>query len=142
LSPAKEPHPGATLRRLKHLPKEHRLMNRRDVLLKALHNETTPRPAWLPFVGVHGAKLTGRTARDYRNLVAIADPGTRGKLLHTLGGRRCRVDCSAAQWTCEEVDGDPPPALVLIVRGPCASAVRQRIRTLQPENPSSPDKVL
>ena len=40
-------------------------MNRRDVLLKALRNETTPRPAWLPFVGVHGAKLTGRTAREY-----------------------------------------------------------------------------
>ena len=40
-------------------------MNRRDLLRKALRNETTPRPAWLPFVGVHGAKLLGQTARDY-----------------------------------------------------------------------------
>jgi MtaA/CmuA family methyltransferase len=40
-------------------------MNRRDLLRKALRNETTPRPAWVPFVGVHGAKLLGHTARDY-----------------------------------------------------------------------------
>lgn len=40
-------------------------MNRRELILKALRNETTPRPAWLPFVGVHGAKLIGRTAREY-----------------------------------------------------------------------------
>ncbi len=40
-------------------------MNRRDLLQKALRNETTPRPAWVPFVGVHGAKLLGQTARDY-----------------------------------------------------------------------------
>jgi uroporphyrinogen decarboxylase len=40
-------------------------MNSRDILLKALKNETTPRPAWVPFVGVHGAKLTGQTARAY-----------------------------------------------------------------------------
>ncbi|MCX7826053.1 MAG: uroporphyrinogen decarboxylase family protein [Verrucomicrobiae bacterium] len=40
-------------------------MNRRDLLLKALRNEPTPRPAWVPFVGVHGAKLIGKTARDY-----------------------------------------------------------------------------
>lgn len=40
-------------------------MNKRDLLLKAFRNETTPRPAWVPFVGVHGAKLIGQTARDY-----------------------------------------------------------------------------
>lgn len=40
-------------------------MNRRDLLRKALRNETTPRPGWVPFVGVHGAKLLGQTARDY-----------------------------------------------------------------------------
>jgi PAS domain S-box-containing protein len=72
----------------------------------------------------------------------IRDEVYRIKGFADVGGRRCRVDYSAAQWTCEEVDGDPPPALVLIVRGPCAPAVRQLIRTLQPENPSSPDKVL
>lgn len=40
-------------------------MTRRDLLLTALRNETTPRPAWVPFVGVHGAKLLGESARDY-----------------------------------------------------------------------------
>lgn len=40
-------------------------MNRRDLLRKALRNEPTPRPAWVPFVGVHGAQLLGHTARDY-----------------------------------------------------------------------------
>lgn len=40
-------------------------MNRRDLLLNAFRNETTPRPAWVPFVGVHGAKIIGQTARDY-----------------------------------------------------------------------------
>ena len=72
----------------------------------------------------------------------VRDEVYRIKGFADVGGRRCRVDYSATQWTCEEVDGDPPPALVLIVRGPCAPAVRQLIRTLQPENPSSPDKVL
>jgi uroporphyrinogen decarboxylase len=40
-------------------------MNGRDLLLKALRGETTPRPAWLPFVGVHGGKLLGLNAKDY-----------------------------------------------------------------------------
>ncbi len=40
-------------------------MNRRELLLRALRNETTPRPAWVPFVGVHGGKLIGKSAREY-----------------------------------------------------------------------------
>jgi uroporphyrinogen decarboxylase len=40
-------------------------MNEKEILLKALHNEPTPRPAWLPFVGVHGAQLLGVSASDY-----------------------------------------------------------------------------
>jgi uroporphyrinogen decarboxylase len=40
-------------------------MNKRELLLKALRNESTPRPAWVPFVGVHGGKLIGKTAREY-----------------------------------------------------------------------------
>jgi MtaA/CmuA family methyltransferase len=39
-------------------------MNRRELLLKALRNETTPRPAWVPLVGVHGGSLIGKTARE------------------------------------------------------------------------------
>ncbi|MGD0089769.1 MAG: uroporphyrinogen decarboxylase family protein [Planctomycetota bacterium] len=37
----------------------------RELLLRAVRNETTPRPAWLPFVGSHGAKLIGCKAAEY-----------------------------------------------------------------------------
>ncbi len=37
----------------------------RDLVLKALRNEVTPRPTWVPFVGVHGAKIIGARAADY-----------------------------------------------------------------------------
>ncbi len=37
----------------------------KEILLAALRNEQTPRPAWLPFVGVHGGKLIGKTATEY-----------------------------------------------------------------------------
>jgi uroporphyrinogen decarboxylase len=37
----------------------------KELLLKALRNEQTPRPAWVPFVGVHGGKMIGVTASDY-----------------------------------------------------------------------------
>lgn len=37
----------------------------RELVLKALRNEVTPRPAWVPFVGVHGAKIIGVSAADY-----------------------------------------------------------------------------
>lgn len=40
-------------------------MNGRDLLLAAVRNQYTARPAWLPFVGVHGGRLTGRSASDY-----------------------------------------------------------------------------
>ncbi len=40
-------------------------MNGRDILLTAVRNGNTPRPAWLPFVGVHGARLLGLPASDY-----------------------------------------------------------------------------
>lgn len=37
----------------------------KEILLGALRNETTPRPAWVPFVGVHGGKLIGVDAATY-----------------------------------------------------------------------------
>lgn len=40
-------------------------MERRELLLRALRNETTPRPGWVPFVGVHGGKLIGQPANIY-----------------------------------------------------------------------------
>jgi uroporphyrinogen decarboxylase len=40
-------------------------MTGKEILFKALRNELTPRPAWVPFVGVHGAHLIGAKASDY-----------------------------------------------------------------------------
>ncbi len=37
----------------------------RELLLRAIRNEVTPRPAWVPFVGVHGAKIIGKPADEY-----------------------------------------------------------------------------
>lgn len=40
-------------------------MEGKRLLLESLRNRPTPRPAWVPFVGVHGAKLIGVTADAY-----------------------------------------------------------------------------
>jgi uroporphyrinogen decarboxylase len=40
-------------------------MTGKELLLKAVKGEETPRPAWLPFVGAHGGKLIGKTATEY-----------------------------------------------------------------------------
>ena len=40
-------------------------MTGRELLLEALRNKPTSRPAWVPFVGVHGGKLLGLTATEY-----------------------------------------------------------------------------
>ncbi len=40
-------------------------MTGKELLLNTIHCRPTPRPAWVPFVGVHGAKLIGTAADDY-----------------------------------------------------------------------------
>lgn len=40
-------------------------MTGKEILLMALQNELTPRPAWVPFVGVHGGQLIGMKASEY-----------------------------------------------------------------------------
>ena len=50
-------------------------MNGKELLLKAIKNELTPRPAWLPFVGVHGAKIIGKTATEYLKSTSIIVQG-------------------------------------------------------------------
>ncbi len=40
-------------------------MNGKELLLKAIQGQHTPRPAWAPFVGVHGGKLLGVTATEF-----------------------------------------------------------------------------
>ncbi|MFO7617142.1 MAG: uroporphyrinogen decarboxylase family protein [Bacteroidales bacterium] len=40
-------------------------MKGKELVFKAIRGETTPVIPWVPFVGVHGAYLTGRSASDY-----------------------------------------------------------------------------
>lgn len=40
-------------------------MSDKQLLFAALRGETTSRPAWVPFVGVHGGELIGVTAEQY-----------------------------------------------------------------------------
>jgi MtaA/CmuA family methyltransferase len=40
-------------------------MNGKELLLSALRNEETSRPAWVPFVGCHGGFLINKTATEY-----------------------------------------------------------------------------
>ena len=40
-------------------------MTGKELVLKALKNEETPRPAWVPFVGCHGGHLIDRSASEY-----------------------------------------------------------------------------
>ncbi len=40
-------------------------MTGKELLLSAMRGEETERPAWLPFVGCHGATLIGKTASEY-----------------------------------------------------------------------------
>ena len=39
--------------------------NGKELLLKAIKGEETPRPGWVPFVGCHGGFLIGKTATEY-----------------------------------------------------------------------------
>ena len=40
-------------------------MTGKELLLRAVRGEATPRPAWLPFVGCHGGKLIGKGAAEF-----------------------------------------------------------------------------
>lgn len=40
-------------------------MTGKELLLSALRGEMTERPAWVPYVGVHGGKLIGKRADEY-----------------------------------------------------------------------------
>lgn len=47
----------------------------KELLLRALRGEVTERPAWVPFVGVHGASLLGKTASEYLRDPALIAAG-------------------------------------------------------------------
>lgn len=50
-------------------------MTGKQLLLSALRGEPTPRPAWLPYVGVHGASLIGENATDYLRSPELIEKG-------------------------------------------------------------------
>ena len=50
------------------------------LLVAALHGETTPRPAWVPFVGCHAGSLIQVTARDYLRSASLMIRGTEAAL--------------------------------------------------------------
>jgi uroporphyrinogen decarboxylase len=52
-------------------------MKGKELLLKAIRGQSTPRPAWVPFVGVHGGKLVGATATEYLRSSALIVQGLR-----------------------------------------------------------------
>lgn len=40
-------------------------MTNKELILAAIRGEETPRPAWLPFVGVHGGYVINKSAKEY-----------------------------------------------------------------------------
>lgn len=50
-------------------------MTGKELILKAMRGEATPRPAWLPFVGCHGGKLIGKSATEYLQSSALLVEG-------------------------------------------------------------------
>jgi uroporphyrinogen decarboxylase len=49
----------------------------RETLLKAVRNETTHRPAWVPFVGCHGVRIIGKSAEAYLHSSELIVQGLR-----------------------------------------------------------------
>jgi len=47
----------------------------KEVLLQAIHNHRTTRPAWVPFVGCHGGALIGVHADDYLRSAELITQG-------------------------------------------------------------------
>lgn len=50
-------------------------MTGKEILFKALERQETPRPAWVPFVGVHGGLLIGKNAEEYLKDSALLTEG-------------------------------------------------------------------
>lgn len=61
--------------------------NGKDVLMRAIMNEETERPAWVPFVGCHGGALIGAPADEYlRSADLIAQGLLKADELYTPDG--------------------------------------------------------
>jgi hypothetical protein len=42
-----------------------KMLTGKELLLRAIRNEVISRPVWVPFVGVHGAKIIGVSADEF-----------------------------------------------------------------------------
>lgn len=91
-------------------------MNGRDLILRTIRREATPRAAWVPFVGCHGAALIGKDAREYLQSAKLMVRGL------TLAAERYRPDglpvCFDLQIEAEVLGcrlhwaDDVPPAVI------------------------------
>ena len=91
------------------------MMTGRQLLIRALQGEATPRPAWLPLVGVHGGYLLGTAARQYgRSADAIVDGLARAAELYRPDGLAVPVDLQmeAEVLGCELAWADQTPPCV------------------------------
>lgn len=62
-------------------------MTGKELLLKALSGQSTPRPAWLPYVGIHGASLVGVSSEQYLQSADLIVQGlTKAKELYQPDG--------------------------------------------------------
>jgi len=52
-------------------------MTGKELLIQAIQGNETPRPAWLPFVGVHGGKLIDKDATAYLKQPELLEKGLR-----------------------------------------------------------------
>lgn len=91
-------------------------MNGKELLFKALKNEETPRPAWVPFVGVHGAQLLGVTAPEYlRSADLIVEGQSRAAREYQADGVPVVFDLQveAEVLGCDlDWPGDGPPSVI------------------------------
>lgn len=62
-------------------------MTGKQILLEAVRNRVTPRPAWLPFTGVHAGRLIGRNATEcLQSASLLADGLKRARDLYRPDG--------------------------------------------------------
>ena len=90
--------------------------NGKALLLRAMRGEETERPAWVPFVGVHGGSLIGKSASEYlRDATLVVEGLRRANALYRPDGLPVVFDLQveAEILGCElHWADDVPPAVV------------------------------
>lgn len=90
--------------------------NGKALLLRAMRGEETERPAWVPFVGVHGGSLIGKSASEYlRDATLVVEGLRRANALYRPDGLPVLFDLQveAEILGCKlHWSDDVPPAVV------------------------------